>query len=266
MIVDIALVRRVERTAGRLCARQTDRVLARNEQSGARWCDVDEGVLVAMRGAGYVNRGVGAGLGGTPPDVLLDEVERFYAECEVPPSLEVCPWVPPGVTEELRARNYRVDGFRNVYARTLDDLPSPVTNVHIEVVDHDDVDEWVAILGADHEVGSPARQMSDEFSHAIHGTQGSMHLVARVEGTAIGCGSLTIVQGVGWLGGAATLPLQRGRGTQHALLVNRLQRAQRDGCALAAVTALPGTASARNLERVGFTLLYTQAVMTLRPG
>ena len=266
MIVDIALVRRVERTAGRLCARQSDRLLVRDEQCGARWCDIDEGVLIAMGGAGYVNRGVGVGLGGTPPDVLLDEVEQFYGECEVPPSLEICPWVPTGVIDELRARDYRVDWFRNVYARTLDDLPPGVSAVHIEIIDHDEIDEWVAILGADHEPGSPARHLSDEFSRAIHGTPGSMHLVARVDGTAIGCGSLTIVQGVGWLGGAATLPLQRGRGTQHALLVNRLQRAQRDGCSLAAVTALPGTASARNLERVGFRLLYTQAVMTLRRG
>ena len=46
------------------------------------------------------------------------------------------------------------------------------------------------------------------------------------------------------------------------LLIDRLHRASRMGCRMAAVTAVPDGVSARNLLRVGFQLLYTQAVMT----
>jgi GNAT superfamily N-acetyltransferase len=83
-----------------------------------------------------------------------------------------------------------------------------------------------------------------------------------LDGRPVGTGSLTPIRTVAWLGGASTLPEARGRGAQHALLVDRLHRAQRMGCTLAAVTAVPDGVSARNLLRVGFQLLYTQAVMT----
>ena len=92
--------------------------------------------------------------------------------------------------------------------------------------------------------------------------EGSFHLVALVDGTTAACGSLHVVDGVGWLGGAATLPAQRGTGLQTALVRHRLRMAAEMGCTFAAATALPDGQSARNLERLGFRLAYTQAVLT----
>ena len=57
------------------------------------------------------------------------------------------------------------------------------------------------------------------------------------------------------LGGAATRPQQRGKGAQSALLDRCLREAARAGCDLAVATVTPGTASARNLVRAGFTIL-----------
>ena len=73
-----------------------------------------------------------------------------------------------------------------------------------------------------------------------------------------------MIDAVGWLGGAATLPENRGRGLQQALVEQRLRLAAAEGCDLAAATALPDGQSARNLVRFGFRLLYTQVVLTRR--
>lgn len=89
-----------------------------------------------------------------------------------------------------------------------------------------------------------------------------MHIVmAMVDGQPAGCGSLHVADGVGWLGGAATMPAFRRRGVQATLVAHRLQMALDLGCDIAAATAVPSGASARNLVRLGFHLVQTQVVV-----
>ena len=261
MIIDAALVIRVERTAARLTAMEVEALASTVPASQAHWRPLDGGVAAAMGRGRYVNRAVGAALGDTSPGELLDELEAFYDAAGLPSSLEVCPWAPPGLVAAMRGRGYAVEWFRNVYAHGLRGLP-PRSRVQIDDVGDDLEAEWTAILGSQYEPGSPERRNSDEFCAAVHRVPGAQNLVAVIDGKAVGTGSLTPVRTVAWLGGAATLPEARGRGVQHALLVDRLHRASRMGCRLAAVTAVPDGVSARNLLRVGFQLLYTQAVMT----
>lgn len=263
VIVDLALVRRVEGTAARWTARQVEALCSVTSVGSPCHVDLDGGVLAAMGHGRYVNRAVGLGFGELSPTDLVDQLEAFYAARDLDPMLELSPWVAPGLVDELRARSYSVAWFRNVYVHAMDRLPPRSRVLTIDEVDDDDeMEEWSAILGAEADPGSEARARSDEFCQAMHRVHGSIDLMARLDGKAVACGSLAVVHGVGWLGGAATLPQQRGRGAQHALVVERLHRARRDGCVLAAVTAVPGGSSARNLERLGFELLYTQPVLS----
>ncbi|MFZ4720026.1 MAG: GNAT family N-acetyltransferase [Ilumatobacteraceae bacterium] len=261
MIVDAALVHRVERTAARLTALEVDALASVAPSAGAHWRTLDSGVAAVMGPGRYVNRAVGAVLGEQSAEALLDELEAVYDAAGLPASLEVCPWARTDVVAELRRRGYSVDWFRNVYAHGLRTLP-PRARMDIDEVDDDTVDVWSDILGSQFEPGSVERGNSDEFCTAVHRVPGTQNLIATIDGRAIGTGSLTPVGTVAWLGGASTLPEARGRGAQHALLVDRLHRARRMGCTLAAVTAVPDGVSARNLLRVGFQLLYTQAVLT----
>jgi GNAT superfamily N-acetyltransferase len=173
----------------------------------------------------------------------------------------VCPWAPAELVRELRTRGYVVEWFRNVYVHGLRTLP-PRPRVDIHEVGEELEPAWTAILGSSFAEGTPERTNSDEFCAAVHRVPGAQDLVAMLDGCPVGTGSLTAIRTVAWLGGASTLPESRGRGAQHALLIDRLHRARRMGCTLAAVTAVPDGVSARNLLRVGFQLLYTQAVMT----
>ena len=62
-------------------------------------------------------------------------------------------------------------------------------------------------------------------------------------------------------GGASTRPEYRRRGVQTALLHVRLAAARERGCDLAAVMTVAGNDSQRNIERAGFRLAYTKAVV-----
>lgn len=260
VIVDAALVRHVESTAARLTAWQVD-ALRGLSHGDAKWQALDSGVLAAMGPGRYVNRGVGLGLGEISADELLDTLEQFYDDAELPPTLEVCPWVQGTLVDELRRRGYGVQWFRNVYAHSLRTLPPRAAMQVVEVQDDAMEEAWTAILGSQFEPDTAARRNSDEFCAALRRMQRGLDLVAMLDGRPIGTGSVTPVRTVAWLGGASTLPEARGRGAQHALLIDRLHRAARMGCKVAAVTATPDGVSARNLLRVGFRLLYTQAVM-----
>jgi GNAT superfamily N-acetyltransferase len=74
----------------------------------------------------------------------------------------------------------------------------------------------------------------------------------RNDGRPLGCASMTIRDRVATTGGMSTLPAERGRGVQAALIRFRLHLAAERGCAIGATTAVTGGASERNLQRHGF--------------
>jgi hypothetical protein len=57
----------------------------------------------------------------------------------------------------------------------------------------------------------------------------------------------------------------RRRGVQTALLSARLAGAAAAGCDIAVVTTQPGSKSQQNVQRRGFDLLYTRAVLVKQP-
>jgi hypothetical protein len=69
---------------------------------------------------------------------------------------------------------------------------------------------------------------------------------------------MSICEGVALLAGASTVPEARKQGAQLALLDSRLSYAAENGCDLAMMCTLPGTASQRNAERQGFRIAYTR--------
>lgn len=261
MLIDLEFVRRVEHSAAELGVRQARALAASSPSSGAAAERCDGGALIAFGPGRYVNRAIGLGLGDTPASELVAAIDRFYDERSMPPSLEINPFVTEELLATLTGAGYRLDRFRNVYAHDLGAVPDEGSAL-LALLDAGTAGERKRILADGAASGTHARQISDEFCDALATMDDTYDLVAFVDGTPAACGSLTVVDGVGWLGGAATDAAQRGRGLQSALVANRLRRAADERCTLAAATALPGGHSAHNLVRLGFELLYTQAVMT----
>ena len=81
------------------------------------------------------------------------------------------------------------------------------------------------------------------------------------DGVIVGGATMRISEGVAQLTGAATVPAHRRRGVQTALLSARLADAAAAGGDIAVVTTQPGSKSQQNVQRRGFDLLYTRAVL-----
>jgi ribosomal protein S18 acetylase RimI-like enzyme len=92
-------------------------------------------------------------------------------------------------------------------------------------------------------------------------TPGIVAYLARRNGEVAGAGSVRIAEGLAQMSGASTLPSHRRRGVQSALLGARLVDAARAGCDLAITCTEPASKSQQNMQRAGFELLYSRAVL-----
>ena len=93
---------------------------------------------------------------------------------------------------------------------------------------------------------------------------GASFLFGLVDGVHAGTGQLEIADDIGWLSGDTTLPQFRRRGVQGALQRARLELARDAGCTLAVTESVPGSASQRNMERLGFRVAYTRVDAGIR--
>ena len=112
------------------------------------------------------------------------------------------------------------------------------------------------------------RRAHDAFGAATAAVDGSALVLAfnADDDRPLGCANMHIVGGVAILGGMSTLPAERRRGVQAALIAHRLEIAADAGCDLAVSSTLPANASERNLTRAGFRPLFEMATLTRRPG
>jgi GNAT superfamily N-acetyltransferase len=120
------------------------------------------------------------------------------------------------------------------------------------------------------EQGVPSHE---EFPHDVIeraerdlASAGGVRYVALRDGVIAGGASLRFAEGVAQMTGAATAPAHRRRGVQTALLSARLADAAAAGCDIAVVTTQPGSKSQQNVQRRGFELLYTRAVLVKPPA
>ena len=265
MDVDAALVRRLEATAATACLDQIAALRSLDPHSAADGVRFGDGALVAMGQGRYVNRAIGVTLSELSVGDV-DAIEQFFVERGLTPMIELSSWAPTTTLAEFSRRRYDPCWFRSVFAL----VPSAVSDqdsagVRIERVGDDDLTRWLDVFNTGFEADHGAALVAnDEIGRASLLVPDSQTFLAHLDGRAVGCGSMQIVDGVAWLGGAATLPEFRRRGVQAALVAHRLRLAAALGCELAAVTALSHGPSARNIVRLGFQHTHTQVVIEQR--
>ncbi len=263
MIFEPELIRRIESSSARLTTATAAAFANRATGTPARAVAFAGGTLAAFGPGRYVNRAVGVSLDDLDND-QLDELEAFFRAAGMPPSLEVASWTPATLLARLATRRYTISSFRNVYVAALDDqLPPHHPAMTVDEVTDDTLEEWLTVLRIGNELTTPdAAAISDEWARASRKVTGTTDYLAHLDGVAAGCGSITPESGLGWIGGATTVPAYRRRGVQGALIRRRMTAAYESGCDLAVITAVPSGDSARNVARLGFTLAYCQAILT----
>ncbi len=221
------------------------------------------------------NKIAGLGFAGAPDVASLTEVERAFAERGAPVQVELSSLADPETGAQLATRGYHLVSFENVLGRELTGGLDRAATPGIEVDRSSDAESetWLDIVVdafahpdtegvASHEE-FPRQAVADamrDFAAA-----GVLRYLARRDGLVAGGASARAASGIAQLTGAATTPAHRRHGVQTALLSARLADLAAVGCDVAVVTTQPGSRSQRNVQRTGFDLLYTRAVLIREP-
>jgi GNAT superfamily N-acetyltransferase len=274
LFCDTALAERIERAEAELIARASE---AAGRRAGAAGFVIPlcGGVASFGEEGSPFNKVAGLGFGGTPSAAALEEIEQAFTARGAPVQIELAHLADPAVGALLTARGYLLTSFENVLGMILADVPQQVMPPGVEVrpSGDDEFQAWVEVVtdGFAHPdtQGVPSHE---EFPREViaraerdAAAAGVLRYIAVRDGAVAGGASLRMTEGIAQLAGAATAPAHRRRGVQTALLVARLTDAAAAGCDIAVVTTQPGSRSQQNVQRQGFDLLYTRAVLVKQP-
>ncbi|MBU9766695.1 GNAT family N-acetyltransferase [Mycobacterium sp. TNTM28] len=224
-----------------------------------------------------MNKVVGLGFDGVPDEAVLGEIERALAGRGSGTRVELSNLADPEITAMLSGRGYRLVEFENVLGCPLGAAPPGPAVPGVQVRKADDLAAWVDVVveGFAHPdahldahpdgASVPGHEVfaADIIERAERDMEkaGAVPYIAICDGAVAGGGSMRLVDGIAQLTGAATAPAYRRRGVQAALLAARLAEAADAGCDIAVVTTAPGSQSQQNVQRRGFQLLYTRAIL-----
>jgi len=263
----VELAARIENAEAQLITGATEAARQR-VGAGAFVMPIAGGAACYAEDGSPLNKIVGLGFGGVPSGEALDEIEQAFAARATATQVELSNLADPAIGAALTSRGYQLVSFENVLGRALDDLQDVMPpNVEVRLSEDPGVYLDVVADGFAHpdEEGVPSHE---DFPREVIGrAMGDMEkagvtsYLAFRDGAVAGGGSMRISDGVAQLTGAATAPVHRRRGVQTALLATRLADAVRAGCDIAVVTTSPGSKSQQNVQRRGFHLLYTRAVL-----
>lgn len=273
MFASVALAARIERAEAQLTEALGRVVVAADPASGAFVETVGGGIAIYAGPSSPMNKMIGVGFAGVPPDARLAEIEARYHERGAPVQAEVATLADPAFAALLTRRGYVLQNFENVSGLPIDERdadPRPDPSIRVAPMRPEDAEAWLdaSITAFQHpdDRGVPAdalpsREAMEASLRPFMFVAGFRRYVAWIDGRLAGTASLRLDAGIAQLCGAATLPPFRRRGVQGALLRHRLADSFANGCDLAVLTTQPGSTSQENGHRQGFALLYTRAVL-----
>ncbi len=271
-----ALAARVERAECRLLADSAGAAARRHPGTGVFATPLAGGVATFTAPGSPLNKVAGLGFDGPIEEGALGAAERAFAERNTPVQAEISSLADPAVVRLLAARGYRLQGFENVLGRSLPTGPAAPRAEGVEIVPSplEELPAWLDVVvtgfaspdaqGVVSDESYP-RDLLESVMADMASADGFSRYVARRDGVPAGGASLRLSEGVAHLCGAATLPAHRRRGVQSALLAARLGIAAAAGCDVAVVITQPGSKSHENVQRQGFELLYTRAILVRTP-
>lgn len=271
LFAGISLAARIERAESRLLVDGASACARRRPGTGVFAVPLDGGIASFTGEGSPLNKVAGLGFVGPLDEAELDAVEKAYAERGSPVQVELSCLAEPSIGALLTRRGYTLRGFENVLGRGLPVERAPMPEgVVVSASAAEELSAWLDVVvtgfASPDAQGVPShesypRQTLERVMGDLAEADGFVRYLARRDGELAGGASLRIFDGVAQLCGAATLPGHRRRGVQSALLAARLEIAGGAGCDVAVVTTLPGSRSQENVQRQGFALLYTRAIL-----
>jgi hypothetical protein len=222
------------------------------------------GGCAVFAGAGSpLSHAVGIGLAGPVSEADLRELQAFFRSRGARPAIDLCPLADPSLPELLGARGYRITEFNNVLVRRLAGAGIALTP-RVRRALPDEVDLWSHTVGRGFFEHGELTTEEMDVGRAICAMPGVHCYLAAVEtGELAGGAALAIHSGLATLFADATLSPYRRRGMHRELIEARLGEALAQSADMAVASTLPGSASQRNYERLGFEVVYTRLTMEL---
>jgi GNAT superfamily N-acetyltransferase len=275
MFCDTALAQRIERAEAHLIAQDNRATRRRRPDGGGFVIPMAGGVASYAEADSPYNKVAGLGFAGVPDPEALDQIERAFAAVGAPVQIELANLADPDVGALLTDRGYRLTSFENVLGLALGEDRDPVTPAGIVVrrSPEEELDAWIdVVVDAAAHPDTQGLPWHEEFPRETveaaerdSAAAGLLRYVAIHNGVIAGGAGLALSDGIAQMAGAGTAPAHRRRGIQSALLSARLADATAAGCDIAVVTVQPGSRSQQNVQRQGFHLLYTRAVLIKQP-
>ncbi|MFH0882839.1 MAG: GNAT family N-acetyltransferase [bacterium] len=206
---------------------------------------------------------IGWGLSGPVSEEEIAEVELQFMDRGFTPRAWLTPFHNREFARNLGRRGWHIADWQQMMGRPLTpDDAAWQAPPGIEIREAEDPDEWARLIteGFGDELGHTPSQ-----EYIIHRGFAELPYVrcytAFHEGKRAGAASLMLRKGFVNIIAASVLPEFRRRGVHHALISHRLKVAAGEGETLATYSCDPGSASQRNAERMGFSVLYSRATM-----
>jgi len=258
---DLALARRLERAEGEANVAFVESRRRLFPGSDAAWIEV-AGALAMFDGpSSPLTQTFCLGMANAVTAEDLSRLEQFFQQRGAPVHHEVSPLADNSVVAAFHARGYQPFEFTNVMFRDIrrDISIAPAqAALHVRTVTPDDQAIWAETAAGGWSETPELAAFIAAFAPIVVNSRGLVSFLAELEGRAIATGAMSLSGGVALLAGASTIPEGRRRGAQLALLETRLRYAAEQGCDIAMMCALPGSASQRNAERQGFRIAYTR--------
>ncbi len=201
-------------------------------------------------------------------DDLRTIAETYGARAQSNWAVSLSPLAEPAdLGSRLEERNLRRGTDFAKVIRSTDAPPTIDTDLRIEEIGPEHTDEFVAVNLAAFDVPPP---FSPWFAGTL-GRPGWRHYIGFDGSDPVSTGALYLSGSIGWLGFGATLPSQRKRGGQGAIMARRIRDAATLGCEFVhtetgAETAASPNPSYRNMIRTGFELAYLRPNYTPAPA
>ena len=258
---DVSLSRRLERAEAHSNASFVETRARIDPESGAEWIDVAGAYAMYDGVSSPLTQTFGLGLFDPITAAEIERIEEFFRRRGAPVFHEVSPLADPQLLPLLGERGYRPIELTSVMYRPIsDDLSIRQGNdeIRVRLIDPEEWELWAATAAKGWSELPEMADMMYGLAEVTAKRRGGLSFLAELDGKAIATGVLVLHEGVALLGGASTIPEGRRQGAQLALLESRLRYAAQNGCDLAMMCALPGSASQRNAERQGFRIAYTR--------
>lgn len=230
--------------------------------TNAKWIKVAGTYAMFDGRTSPITQTFGMGMSQSLNEADMEELEQFFLDRGAPICHEVSPLADPSVLPLLSQRNYQPIEFTSILYRPISTYSqlAVATNkkIAVRLTGPAEQEAWaeIAFKGWS-EFGELADFLLD-LGKVNSQRKNALTFFAELDGRPIATGLMSIFEGVALLAGASTVPDGRRQGAQLALLESRLRFAAENGCDIAMMGALPGSASQRNAERHNFRIAYTR--------